>query len=262
MGVMRGILHLDDRTAAPDDDKAARSPAERRSTLSRLEVMAHLLLLVRGDDDVLAEKGTLLEGWRIIVTMPREEAESIADLLREVGGEPIVYPTVEFRPPPSWAPFDRALEAKHEWIVFTRPSSVHLATARAQEIGRETLLGTLRVAAADEETAEAAEASGLRVQMVPTVEEQFFKQEAAVFGALPPGTRVLFAQEIGGRAHLATYSPPGAGSWRWLPCRKFARWRNCRRCRPSTRRCSLARRRYRPSSLAGEQAACVRPEWS
>lgn len=136
------------------------------------------------------------------MTRPREQAEELADILRDLGAEPIVYPTIELGPPPSWAPFDRALEGEHDWIVFTSPSAVRLASARAGELGRQARLGALRVAAVGEQTARAVAAAGLRVEIVPELAEQRQEGLAAALSGLPPGARLLFPQTIGGREHL------------------------------------------------------------
>jgi uroporphyrinogen-III synthase len=145
-----------------------------------------------------------LAGWRVLVTRPRDQAGPLADVLRAAGAEPVLYPTIRLAPPPSWAPFDGALldQTDYEWAIFTSPSAVRLSCARAGEIGAAARLEGLRVAAVGGETARVAAAAGLRVDLIPPPEEQRQEGLVAAFGALSPGTRVLFPQTIGGREHL------------------------------------------------------------
>ena len=149
-----------------------------------------------------------LAGWRVLVTRPREQAAPLADALREAGAEPVLYPTIELGPPPSWQPFDRALQAPdggepgYAWIVFSSPSAVRLTCARAAQIGAAARLKALRVAAVGHETARAATAAGLRVELVPPAAEQRQEGLAAALGVVQPGTRLLFPQTVGGRELL------------------------------------------------------------
>src|SRR5207244_3625771 len=81
---------------------------------------------------------------------PREQAAPLADALRLTGAEPIIYPTIQLEPPPSWTPLDRALggsDAPYAWAIFTSPSAVRLTCARAAETGALDRLKALRVAA-------------------------------------------------------------------------------------------------------------------
>lgn len=145
-----------------------------------------------------------LTGWRVLVTRPRDQSSPLAEALRALGAQPVVYPTIELEPPPSWVELDRALAspAAHDWAVFTSPSAVRFTCARADAIGARPRLAALRVAAVGAETARALVGAGLRADIVPPADDQRQEGLVAALPALAPGTRVLFPQAIGGREHL------------------------------------------------------------
>jgi uroporphyrinogen III methyltransferase / synthase len=156
---------------------------------------------VASPDEPPVAKAASLAGWRVLVTRPREQLAALADIVRARGGEPVAYPTIELAPPPDWAALDGALAGPpHAWIVFTSPSAVRFTTTRAAELGLR--LPPLRVAAVGAETARAATAAGLHVDVVPAADDQRQEGLAAALEQLPPGTRVLFPQTVGGREHL------------------------------------------------------------
>jgi uroporphyrinogen-III synthase len=158
---------------------------------------------VTSSEDPGARPPTPLAGWRVLVTRPREQIAALADALRALGAEPVPYPTIELAPPPEWTVLDAALAGPaHDWIVFTSPSAVRFTTARAEATGARAALGRPRVAAVGAETARAATAAGLRVDVIPAADDQRQEGLAAALAALPRGTRVLFPQTIGGREHL------------------------------------------------------------
>jgi uroporphyrinogen III methyltransferase / synthase len=147
-----------------------------------------------------------LTGSRVLVTRPREQAPALANAIRALGGEPVVYPTIELAPPTDWSALDAALANadRYAWLVFTSPSAARFTCARAEAIGvRERLVGP-RIAAVGAETARTVTALGLRVDLVPTEAEQRQEGLAAAFlhAGLAAGTRVLFPQAVGGREHL------------------------------------------------------------
>jgi uroporphyrinogen III methyltransferase/synthase len=149
-----------------------------------------------------------LGGWRILVTRPADQIPPFAAALEAAGAEAVVYPTITVEPPPSWEALDGALKkiAAYQWVIFTSPSAVRFTLARA---GATDASGTtlppfagLKVAAVGAQTARALAAAGIAVDVVPDSDQ---RQEGllASLTALPPGTRVLFPQALGGRDLLA-----------------------------------------------------------
>jgi uroporphyrinogen-III synthase len=146
-----------------------------------------------------------LQGCRVLVTRPADQAGALAEALRGAGATAVIYPTIEVVEPPDWAPFDRAFATivPADWVVLTSPSAVRMAMARLRTTGRAAVLAQLRIAAVGPGTAAALEREGLRAAVVP--EEGRRNQEglAAALDQVPPGARVVFPRALEGRDALA-----------------------------------------------------------
>jgi uroporphyrinogen III methyltransferase / synthase len=113
-----------------------------------------------------------LFGKRILVTRAREQAGSLAALLREEGATPLVVPTIEIRPPTEPAHMARALEnlkaGHYQWVVFTSANGVDWTWAALTAAGGDArAFGASRLAVIGPATARALESRGLRADIVP-----------------------------------------------------------------------------------------------
>src|SRR5206468_7237723 len=77
-----------------------------------------------------------LFGRTVLVPRAREQAGRLSALLRERGAEPLEVPTIEVRPPPSFAELDRAVAGlaggAYEWVALTSAHGVAALAARAE----------------------------------------------------------------------------------------------------------------------------------
>ncbi len=111
-----------------------------------------------------------LFGKRVLVTRAREQSESFAGLLGELGAEVIEFPVIEILPPASPEAVDRAAAGvrEYDWIVFTSVNGVTRFFDRLFISGRDVRdLHGIRIAAIGEVTAKEIEKRGIRVEIVP-----------------------------------------------------------------------------------------------
>lgn len=181
---------------------AAGSPAQRVVTVSATAAEARARELGSGDvivaagvpDDALrwAERRPLF-GKRVLVTRAREQAGSTAALLRDLGAEPVVVPTIEIHPPGDPAPLAAAVAAlaargkgaagvgvsadahaspyasRYQWVAFTSANGVDFTWAALTAAGGDArAFGGIRLAAIGPATARALERRGLRADVVAT----------------------------------------------------------------------------------------------
>ncbi|MBA3431574.1 MAG: uroporphyrinogen-III synthase [Actinobacteria bacterium] len=112
-----------------------------------------------------------LNGVRVVVTRPSEQAGELRALLEEAGGTVIEFPTIAIADPPSWAAADDAIarlaDGRYDWIVFTSVNGVDRFLVRLKRLGREGLPPGAQVAAVGPVTAEAL-AEHVRVDFIPS----------------------------------------------------------------------------------------------
>lgn len=109
---------------------------------------------------------------RVLVTRSQKQGSELAERLRELGLEPVLVPTIEIVAPSSFEALDVALRAldRFQWVVFTSANAVDAMHRRMEASGLSWGGGrgaSPRIAAIGGATARAAEAMGLRVDLIP-----------------------------------------------------------------------------------------------
>ncbi|MBS1271504.1 MAG: Uroporphyrinogen-III synthase [Candidatus Marinimicrobia bacterium] len=110
-----------------------------------------------------------LDGATILVTRPQPKAEQMADLIRERGGEPVIFPTIAIEPPETWDEVDAAIEplTEYDWIIFSSTNGVKHFTDRLSEISELSLLNQSGIAAVGSKTAETLGERSVKVDVIP-----------------------------------------------------------------------------------------------
>jgi uroporphyrinogen III methyltransferase / synthase len=67
-----------------------------------------------------------LFGKKIVITRSREQSKKMAQRIAELGGEPILFPTIQIDAPQDTAPLDHAIGriGEFDWVVFTSVNGV------------------------------------------------------------------------------------------------------------------------------------------
>src|ERR1700690_3223717 len=75
-----------------------------------------------------------LTNKRILITRASHQASDLAAQLEALGATPILIPTLEIIPPPTYAPLDAALTClrTYDWLLFTSANAVEAFHRRAQ----------------------------------------------------------------------------------------------------------------------------------
>lgn len=139
-----------------------------------------------------------LAGKRIVVTRPRELAQGLAALIRQAGGEPLLFPAIEIRDPEDAGPALALLGRLQEFdlAVFVSPSAVRKALELAA--GR----AWPRVAAVGTGTRQELEQRGFRNVLAPAGQADSEALLALPELAQVAGIRVLILRGAGGRELL------------------------------------------------------------
>ena len=144
-----------------------------------------------------------MNGARVLVTRPAHQAENLSRLIQERGGEAVRFPVLDIVARGNIDEVQGALKNldKFQWVVFISPNAVNFALKANN--GKIDRLKAVRFAAVGRATAQALEAAGLTVEVVP---EQGYTSEALL--AMPQmqqikGQSCLIVRGEGGREELA-----------------------------------------------------------
>ncbi|MBC8007316.1 MAG: uroporphyrinogen-III synthase [Prolixibacteraceae bacterium] len=158
-----------------------------------------------------------LAGSAIMVTRPAEQSERLARLIRDAGGEPIMFPALRIEPLTE-AAMAAVLDhlTQFDLVVFVSPTAVRVAMPHILKTG--ALPTHAKVAAVGPGTAAELKKSGARDIISP---KSGFDSEALIgeLSAMPlGGTRVLIVRGRGGREFLAQNLRSRGATVEYLEC--------------------------------------------
>ena len=147
-----------------------------------------------------------LFGLRVLVTRAREQATELADLLTNLGADPVIAPMIKVLPPEDRRPLLEAAAAveQFDWIVFTSANAVDALMQALIETGGDvrSLKGPL-LCAVGSATADQLARYGIKVDLVPSE----YRAEALVAALADRGSldqvRVLLPRADIGREVVA-----------------------------------------------------------
>lgn len=145
-----------------------------------------------------------LAGQTVLVTRPAEQAESLANQLRELGATVFLQPAITIAPPDSWEEVDRAIESLETFdrIIFCSRNGVQFFLGRLWEQGHDVRrLAGSSIAAVGSATAAALGEFHLRADVIPPN----FRAESLteVLRNQVAGQRVLIVRASRGRDLMA-----------------------------------------------------------
>jgi len=132
-------------------------------------------VIVVGDVVKLRSKLSWMEnkplwGKKILVTRSREQASVLVQKIRELGGGPVEFPTIQIVKEPDLTLLTKAMGQikDYDWIIFTSVNAVDIffAEMKLQEMDIRDLSG-IKLCAIGPATADKLENRGLRVDVVP-----------------------------------------------------------------------------------------------
>ena len=106
----------------------------------------------------------------VVVTRAPHQAAKLAELLRDAGAIPLLYPCIDIAPPPDCNPLDAALRNldSYEWVLFTSTNTVLAIRRRLDALQVVPDWSRIKAGAVGPATAEAAETYlGLDIGTIP-----------------------------------------------------------------------------------------------
>ena len=117
-----------------------------------------------------------LRGQRVLVTRPAHQAADFMVALRDLGAQPISFPTIEIKPVEDSTALDTAIHALgsnnsvYDWLVLTSANGVAAFWERLQVAGFDSrVLSRLNIAAIGPATAAALQQRSITPDLVPEV---------------------------------------------------------------------------------------------
>lgn len=134
-----------------------------------------------------------LFGKRVLITRTMEQAGSFTQVLRDMGAEPIEFPTIKIVAPESYDLLDRSIKrlGSYDYLLLTSVNGVKYFFERLYKLGLDVReLKGVKICAIGSMTAGAIEAQNIKVDIVP----EEFRAEALI--------KTLGARRIKGKRFL------------------------------------------------------------
>jgi uroporphyrinogen-III synthase len=152
--------------------------------------MSHKLVSIRSGKELP------LAGWRILVTRASKQSMGLSLPLRELGADVIEVPTIEIKPPQSFAALDHALLKidHYDTLILTSVNGVETLFERYHRQGLPIVdMQHLLVVAIGPATAAAIQSEGVSVSLVP---EKYVAESVveALRGKITQHSRVLLVR--------------------------------------------------------------------
>jgi uroporphyrinogen III methyltransferase/synthase len=109
-----------------------------------------------------------LTGKLVLVTRAKGQADALSARFRELGAEVVEMPVIEIAPAADPAPLDRAISdlASYDWLIFTSANGVRFFMDRLAQLSASLASLRAKICAIGPATRAAAEAVGLKVDLM------------------------------------------------------------------------------------------------
>lgn len=143
-----------------------------------------------------------LAGRGVVITRPAGEAGRLAELIREAGGEPLLYPAIAILDVPDPGTLNDIIDRLDDFdlAIFVSPSAVEKAMTRISD--RRTLPATLRCAAIGPGGARALQRFGVNDVILPHSRYDSESLLASSYMQNVRGQRIVIFRGEGGRELL------------------------------------------------------------
>ncbi len=148
---------------------------EEIAVLSKSNKITSPVILIVGKVVNLKKKLDWLEtkplfAKRVLVTRTSEQAGTFSEILRDMGAEPMEFPTIKIVGPESYAGLDRAIKklSSYDYLLLTSVNGVKFFFERLYTLGLDVReLKGVKICAIGQVTASLIEAQNIKVDIVP-----------------------------------------------------------------------------------------------